>query len=361
MEITLTGADSVAWGAWTPEKAAEFLREERVSLRTFSETLRALYPLPDLQERLIRELSAYQGLPSPESTLRKVRNWLTDRHIPTDREELFRIGFALKLPESGVNRLLGQCTGCGIHYRDGRDAVYAWFLRAMRPYPEARDFFAALPPIRLPDAPLPAGAGTDVTHELQRLFLAPASPEELRALYLAKRELFGSLHMRAYRYLDQYMRVLQKPVTSTGGSGETPYSVEEVTDLYLQMGMPRSRPRRELTVTQKLIKHNWPNPTYLKNICARKEDVPRKLLLLLYVVTENVVDSGYSELDEPYISASERFEQHWWTLNAILNDCGMPVLDPRDPTDWLTLYALSSDDQPMSERMAEVIEKLFSR
>lgn len=360
MEITLSGADSVVWGGWTPEKAAEFLREERVSLRTFSETLRMLYPLPDLQERLIGELLAYQDCPSPESTLRKVRNWLTDRHMPTDREEIFRIGFALKLPESSVNRLLGQCTGSGIHYRDGRDVIYAWFLRAMRPYPEARDFFAALPPIRFPEAPLPAQAGTNVTHELQRLFLAPTSTEELRALYISKLASFGSLHMRAYRYLDQYMRVLQRPVTTTGGSGETHYSVEEVTDLYLQMGMPRSRLRGELTVTQKLIKHNWPNPTYLKNICARREDVPRKLLLLLYVVTENVVDSGYSELDEPYISASERFEQHWWTLNAILNDCGMPVLDPRDPTDWLTLYALSSDDQPMSERMAEVIEKLFS-
>lgn len=359
MEITLSGADSVVWGGWTPEKAAEFLREERIDIRTFSETLRALYPLADLQPRLIREFSSLPGDTGPESALRKVRNWLTDKHMPTDREDIFRIAFALGLSEGGVNRLLGQSTGCGIHYRDGRDVIYAWFLRNAGTYGQARKFYASLPPVLFPDA-VPPGAGTNVTHDLQESFMMVHDTQALRALYESKLELFGNLHLRAYGYLDKYMRQLRTPTAQTGGRAEASYSVEEVTDLYLTMSMPRSRPRSDLTVTQKLIKHNWPNPTYLKNICARKEDVPRKLLLLLYLVTENVVDSGYSEYDEPYITASERFEQHWWTLNAILNDCGMPPLDPRDPTDWLTLYALASDSEPMSERMAAVIERLFS-
>ena len=61
--------------------------------------------------------------------------------------------------------------------------------------------------------------------------------------------------------------------------------------------------------------------------------MPRKLLLLLYVVTENTGDTGdpYRELDESYITLEERLEDHWWTLNAMLSDCGMAPLDLRKP------------------------------
>ena len=46
-------------------------------------------------------------------------------------------------------------------------------------------------------------------------------------------------------------------------------------------------------------------------------------------------------------------------LNAILTDCGMPLLDPRNATDWLVLYAVTAGDEGMSERMESVIEHIF--
>ena len=111
---------------------------------------------------------------------------------------------------------------------------------------------------------------------------------------------------------------------------------------------------------QKLIKRNWPNTTALKNIRAHREDVPRKLLLLLYIITENVTDDQYTELDEDYLSLEERLDDHWWVINAMLTDCGMPVLDPRNAFDWLVLYALTATgDQSMSERMEQVIQALY--
>ena len=64
-----------------------------------------------------------------ESVSRTVRNWLTGRSVPARREDVFRIAFALGLSEAQADRLLGCCSGYGIHYREGRDAVYAWFLR----------------------------------------------------------------------------------------------------------------------------------------------------------------------------------------------------------------------------------------
>ena len=127
--------------------------------------------------------------------------------------------------------------------------------------------------------------------------------------------------------------------------------------------MPAARNRSSYTLIQKLIKQNWPNATALKNIRNHQEDVPRKLLLLLYVVTENSLGpaDAYRELDESYITLEERVEDHWWTLNAMLADCGMAPMDTRDPFDWLILYAISApEDEFMSDRMEQVIASLFA-
>ena len=347
--------DRIRFGRMTPSMAAEYLREGRIVLRTFIDTLRDMYPVPDLQDRLI---ACFQTDGDPRSAGKKVRNWLKGQNRPASREDIFRIAFALDLSEGQVNHLLGLCTEYGIHYRDGRDVVYAWFLRTGRTYEEARDFFASLPePARPGEAP--PEAGSQLTHEIQAAFQRVQSLEELRTCYTANLDRFGWLHLRAYNYFRKYLDHLLHPVSSWDGEAEADYSMEAVMDHYFSLRMPSGRDRSGYTAVQKLLKHNWPNTTALKNIRNRKDDVPRKLLLLLYVVTENVVDDSYHELDEEYITMQERLEDHWWTLNAILTDCGMPTLDPRNPTDWLVLYALTADDESMSERMEQVIEKIY--
>lgn len=352
MAVTRPGDE---WGRMTPAMAARYLRSGKLPERSFSATLREFYSGDDLQERLVREFSEGEGATGVESASRKIRNWLSDRHAPTDREDLFRTAFALGFTEGQANILLGRISECGIHYRDGHDVIYAWFLRTGRSYAEARRFFKSLPEAAPGAAPVKLPENSHVTHELQACFQRVRTLEELRECYLAKLPLFGSLHLRAYAYFDKYMSVLMSPASGA----EPDYSLEAVTELYLGMNMPMSRDRSGYCAAQKLIKHGWPNVTSVKMIKARERDVPRKLLLILYVVTENVLDTGYTESDEAYISAEERFEDHWWTLNAILSDCGMPTLDPRDPTDWLVLYALRADSDSMSERMAAVIRELY--
>ena len=83
--------------------------------------------------------------------------------------------------------------------------------------------------------------------------------------------------------------------------------------------------------------------------------------MLLYIVTENNgIRNEYSELDEEYVSLEERVEDHWWTMNALLTECGMATLDLRNAFDWLTLYAVSSDgEESMSSRLEGVIEELY--
>lgn len=343
-------------GEMTPAIAARYLQDERIPLRNFGDALREMYPHPDLALRLV---DAFQGDDDSRSNHRKVNNWLSGASRPTDREDVFRIAFALDLSEEQANRLLGMCTEYGIHYRDGRDVVYAWCLRRDMGYLEARALFESMPPVSLSADP-PSGAPHDLTHQIQDLFALARTEEELRECYIANLDRFGAFHLRAYRYFSKYMKSLVRPTASWEDVPEEQYSLETVMSTYLSLRMPSGKSRSGYTLTQRLIKQGWPNATALKNIMAQRSDVPRKLLLLLYIITENVIDGEYSEMDEDYASLEERLSDHWWVVNAMLQDCGMPVLDPRSAFDWLVLYSLTaSGGESMSERMEQVIDKLY--
>lgn len=343
-------------GRMTPAMAAEYLKGEQIVLRTFSEVLRDMYPYADLQSKLTAALAEFHPELLPESASRRVRNWLGGRNHPVSREDIFLIAFTLGLSEQQADRLLGFCTDYGIHYRDGRDVVYAWFLRAGKPYRQARDFFHSLPPIPH-ESGLPHSDLSHLTLEIRNSFLLVKDEDSLRKCYEEKLPDFGALHMRAYHYFEQYLRILIHP---DGNEEERDYSLETVMQTYLSLSMPSGKKRKNYSLVQRLLKQGWPNTTLLKNIRLHKEDVSRKLLILLYVVTENAFDEAEGEYEEEP-SLQVRVEDHWWTLNAILTDCGMPALDLRNAWDWLALYALTAGpEESMSERMQQVIEEIFA-
>jgi len=348
----------ISSGQLTPSMAAQYLKEGRIALRTFADVLLGLYRGADLQQRLTAAFVAASPESAPASVARKVRNWLNGQNKPVNREDVYILAFALGLTERQADMLLSFCTDYGIHYREPRDLVYSWFLRAGKPYAEARAFLESLPPIES-DGEQPSGE--DLTHQIQSGHLSLQTAEELRSFYLANRHRMGQNHSRAYYFFSRYLNKLIHPDPSWDGDVEEAYSLDAVMELYLSLQMPSGKDRSGYTVCQKLIKKNWPNTTALKNIRAGREDVPRKLLLLLYVITENVLDMEYTELDEDYLTVEERLEDHWWTINAILNDCGMAQLDPRNASDWLVLYSLTATEETMSERMEQVIEFMFEQ
>ncbi|MDO5133738.1 MAG: hypothetical protein Q4D81_12285 [Eubacteriales bacterium] len=446
--------ETILYGNMTPKMAAEYLREERISIRSFSDTLRGMYPYNDIRRRLKRFYRENQIDGRQRSMDRKIQNWISGRNQPTNREDFFRIAFALGLTEMQLNFLLGICTDYGIQYRDGQEVVLAWFLRNGYGYQEAMVFLnglsvpeteAGIPAdfsgkecnsherfessaasavsakrelgeaknsandntapdsadASAPDsavataAPgsgnseegavahtcpeqecrhaasrIPAGINafnakgytevSRITHEIRNEFQLARTVEELRTCYLRNLDRFGQIHLRSYYYFRQYLKQLIQPL-SVAGEDEMDYSIDTVMGTYLTLQMPAGKKRSNYSLVQKLIKHNWPNITSVRNIRSQQEDVPRKLLLLLYVVTENSDYRGdYSEFDEDYISLEERVEDHWWTLNAMLTDCGMAPLDLPNAFDWLILYAVStSGEESMSGRLEGVINELF--
>ena len=136
--------ETIIFGNMTPEMAAEYLRGERISIRSFSDTLRKMYPCDDIQKRLKRFFRNILIDGRKSSMDRKIQNWMSGQNQPTNREDYFRIAFALELTETQLNFLLGMCTDYTIQYRDGREAVLAWFLRNGHGYQEAVDFLSEL-------------------------------------------------------------------------------------------------------------------------------------------------------------------------------------------------------------------------
>ena len=346
MQHSLTQAskdeyDRIRSGEMTPAMAAAYLRDGRIPLRSFGGTLRELYPHPDLLPKLVAAF-VEDGMPAA-SAQRRVTNWLEDANAPTDREDVFHIAFALSFSLEETSRLLGLVSGYGIHYRDGRDLVYAWCLRHGWDYRGAREFFDSLPPMPTVERMEKNEDPYTVTHRMQSLVLRADNEAQFRELYVANLHALGEMHLRAYRYFSRFMETLVQPTSAWDTIPEAAYSLETVMEKYLTLGMPSGKSRAGYTATQRLIKRNWPNTTALKNILNRRKDVPRKLLLLLYIITGNDGD------------------EHWWIINAMLLDCGMAPLDPRNASDWLFCYALTAqDDESMGVRLEQVIDSLYA-
>ena len=345
----------------TPAMAADYLRNGRIVMRSFAGTLKEMYPEHDLETRLTNFILSQTPDASSPSVSKKVRNWLSGKNHPAGREEIFQIAFALGLSEQQLNYLLCLCTDSCIQYRNQREVIFAWFLRGGYRYRDAVQFYASLPPVKELNHARSKHT-SQLTHELRAEFQLVSTLEQLRECYLKNLNNFGTMHLRAYYYFDKFLNQLIHPTPCWDSETEPDYSLEAVMSTYLSLKVPSGRKRTDYTVVQKLLKQNWPNATSIKNIRSHKEDVPRKLLLLLYIVTENGLTDGdpYSELDEEYLPLEEKVEYHWWTLNAILEDCGMAPLDPRNATDWLILYAISCDaEESMSERLEQVISYVF--
>lgn len=260
--------------------------------------------------------------------------------------------------------MLGFISDYGIHYREPRELAFSYCLRIGRNYLEALDFINQLPPIpplkKLPDA----GFESVRTQTIMDHFSNIQDDETFIQEFKNNLTNFGVLHLRAYDYFIKSFECLKNPYPSFDPASSDfkveEYSIERVMDDYLTLHIPVGKKRSNYSLIQKMLKADWPNATSLTNILNHKKDVSRKLLLLLYIVTEGVLNDDYDELDEEYLTDEQRLDEHWWRINLILNECGMNELDPRNAYDWLVLYSLNTNDTiGMNEKMEQVIQFLF--
>ena len=418
----LTGIKSQAL---SPEELINFM-ENGFICRTFKDTITQFYieyenkkqEKGEVKRFLSARLSDMTKI-SYDNMSRNVRNWMNGINIP-QREQLFQMCFALELDESRASQLLASISDTGIHYRNPEELVYAFGLRQKMSYGETvqlkneimekyyQNKKDALSSEKNREAKV-------YTRQIQRKFLDEVhTVEDLKQFCEENSGVFGKIHEAAYDEFMRMLKLLQNPETdfeaywmqylkeNTGYSEEERQkeverikqdlkkkSVEEIIEEYLRMYVPKNTSRkktgegkRNYTYLQRVIKKNWPSESIISKMKTKEMDVSRKVLLLLFLLTEEFEvsdlinreqeDDIFSDLDEgdEYLSdlgemedANDRMERRIVQLNLFLEAYGMNQLDPGSAFDCFVLYALKAsydgDEDNMGERFKSVLKLLF--
>ena len=326
----------------------------------FSRLLKELYQGEEpLTRRLTRKLTEYNSDEDGERTARKVRNWMHDRNLPKNREEVFKICFALELDEQRAETLLGITVERGIHYRNPREVIYAYCLRSKEDYPEAvrkvREINASVEKEMMPACIYKETETTaEITGYIRSRFEHVRSEAELREFLEMHRRKFGSQNRTAYRKFRKMLNYLLHPSSEEDLlPDEQEYSIRKVVDQYLRMGVPYEKKSGRYTPFQREIKQHWPSAKTIYEMCSGKLDVDRKTLLLLYLATEGEGDSD--AVDTRSIS------EHRRRMDLMLAECGMPVLNVHCPFDYLILLAVDQNGEEdfIGYRMERMLRKIF--
>ena len=346
------------------DQIAEFL-ERKLEWWSFSRLLGEVYRGEEaLSSRLNRKLSEYgrSSEEDRESVARKVRNWLSDSNRPGSREELFRICFALALNEERADAVLCSTAESGIHYRNPKELIYAFCLRVGYDYPRAQELLECMGQKSAPHSDMEQrkavrrSSGRDfrqcVTVSVRDEFKRVRNEEELLEFLQRHREVMGLHHNTAYaKFLLMLERLMEggDEAGYAGAPDERRFSIDEVAEAYLGMGVPRGRGHTKL---QKEIRRYWPSAKTVREMYTRKADVNRKTLLLLYIATEGM---GGESPD------GDGFREHCRRIDLMLSQCGMALLDPHNPFDFLVLQSLrlEGEDDSISWRMERFLGSVF--
>ena len=390
----------------TPAEILQFL-EDGAMYRGFANMVKKVYPNPDAEKILVKRLS--EMLDGNADSIRKnVSNWFADKNGP-QREQLFQICFALNLDHEMANVLLAYASETGIHYRNPEEIIYAYCLKFGKDYKEAQRLISELLPkcgdyrnvkkLRVDTAKFTKVLRNELESNV-------TNDEELERFLVDNAENFGEMHVAAYIDFIKMLSYLQDPDKDFDDdyysymkkhkdeysqkdldelrnheAGLSSKSVDQVVEEFMQMHVPKNTPRgktaggnRDFSYLQKAIRKNWPSENILFKMKNRDIDVSRKVMLLLFLLTEEFevsspkgsdeeefwmfTDSGDEEMD-----ANEIMEIRMRQINLFLDSYGMKRLDPGNPFDLIVLYALKAsyegDDGYMNERMENVLGELF--
>lgn len=359
-EISAKQWDYVIQANLTAREAVEYLKHN-MRVRTFTEIVREVYGDGLREETLFQGLYKISLLEEsekvhPASIRRKIRNWMNQQNMPTNREEVFRICFALGLDLEQSEKMLCRLTEQGIHYRNRREVIYAYCLKYHMDFENALLLQRQFGDKSGEGEKSEEVGNTPMTHIMKSEFRKLQAEEDLFTFIMKYRTDMGDIHNTAYSYFCKMLNILSGEELE----GEEKYSMENIMEYYLRFNMPLDKKTSGYSNVQKVIKKYWPGIRSIKAMKSRKEDITRKVLLLLYIATGGVWDEQYDETDEAYTDGSQFLEFHCKCMNRMLKECGMNRIDPRNIFDYLIIYCLRpEDDMFMSDRLASVISQIF--
>lgn len=408
-KISRNNLDYIRNRSMTPAELIVFL-ENGALYRSFKDILCMFYPEEKLVSQLRERLPLIEGQTPTKKEIDSIRksvsNWVSGSAVPQNREQLFKICFALELTEIQTSCVLASASETGIHYRNPKELVYAFALRTGMAYAEAVALNQEMEAIYQPVVQAaeeerqkkwqkkekiyhekrleahrqhqknakrggwaepylgPIGQEEEpnfLTRQVANRFEQVTNREELRQFFLDAGADLGFIHESAYEKFWHLLLLLQEPddpIVPNQNAEQVDaevYSLERIARTYFRMNVPTGKKTGGYNYLQKAIKKNWPGSTELQKMKSRKIDVSRKALLLLFLITEDFLyseDLQYSDrsdededlfLLEEDDSPRDQLEIALKKANLFLETYGMNQLDPGNPFDCLILYAMAAE------------------
>jgi len=360
-------------------EVVEFIRKD-FSMRSFDRELKRVIKeralLMDITEdALIKRLKV-------ELSGQNVYNWLNDRTV-AGRNSVIKIAFVLKMDaKEAQDFLMRGCWHDAFYMRDYKDIIYIFYLDKKLGYKlgykNAKamiDKYAYLdkqnPDLEKQSVGQKKGmSGRRITEQLSSQYEEVVSTEEKLDIFLKNNEAyFGSFRRKAYEKFLKMYNLLK------GKDDVDAFAEDIITDAEICQRILVNIPsiKGANVVTNEILKkiaENTIQQSGLSEIINKKNikktgripQVSRKILILIWVVIY-----GSSPHFEDYSEIQDVFEECIAILNFdLLEECGMPVLDFRNPFDWLIFNAMyychfagENEDADMEERVRLIMDELF--
>ncbi len=357
------------------QDAVSFLERE-AKVRSLRSKIEKFAKTEDLNKTLVEGLLRHHPEMKKDSVERRVRGWLKpDSGRSIKKQDAIEVAFLLGLTVEEADEFVALVSEERLHWRNPDEIVYIFALQNGMTYPQAAALAEEASQL-LAKAQDSAAPSEDSFTPIIRSELSGLTTEEELKDYLRQAAgRLGRFHNNAYQMFLEMMDTLEHPVTDEVERelfGEEHLTIRDILRDYLyeenvlyakdrarrtKKGKADGQERLVLSKIQESIADSWPDETTISKMKARKMDVTRKILILLFLATDSGWDDSEEE-EEPTVN--EVFEDLYRRLNDMLALGGFSALDPRVPFDWLILYCICVPDMlDLDERMRGVFQEMF--
>ena len=363
-----------AQGIQTVDQAVALLRDCG-DFRTLGDILRSVFGPDQTKKAIVDGLCVNHPEASRDSVDRKVRNWLNGRTQSVSKTDAFELALMAGLSLEAADLFLKQVTGEGIHWRNVEDVLWSYALYHQYSYVQTQDFIARCSNLISSCKQIKTERSQVYTAEIEQKIrpVLRGSESDLISFLKNQSTSFGSAHNTAYSLFQQYMEILEN-----GGTGDYIDDGPKMTARYILenylyreiipvVKRDKSRGQSAFDVIQRTIRANWPDEQTLSRMKSREIEVPRKVLMMLFLATDGGDEDSWSgdtddfdDYDDEPLSRDELFQDVSTRMNKMLHSCGFQELDPRNPFDWIVLFSICVDDLwDADARIKSVLENLF--
>ncbi len=397
-EITKRLYDAARSDILTIQDAVQYLEWE-AKFRSLREKLEKFSHGQDLRTTLVEGLLKNDPQRKRDAVERRVRGWLNGGKIRSiKKQDAIEVCFILKLSVEEADQFVAMVSEEALHYRNPDEIVYIFALQHKKTYDEALEIKKRMKKTLENISDVGESTGDSFTPIIRTEISALKTEEELKDYLSGAAGRLGRYHNYAFSEFKNRMEILETPQTESQAGKEDPekqhLTIRDILREYLFGNniLYAKQKKREgkkkdsglsdeeklvFTKVQESVSESWPDETTLSKMKTRKKDVTRKVLILLFLATDQGKDWGdeewegmkedeeeddsyyFEDLDEE-ATKDEVFEDLYNRLNDMLALCGFATLDPRSPFDWLILYCICVEDMfDVDIRMRGIFKEMF--